>query len=212
MKPLYRKFVLTAHIAFSVGWLGAVAAFLVLAVQSLKIQDAQLMRGFYLALWVTGWYSIVPMCLASLGTGLIQSLGTQWGLFKYYWVSTKFILTVISTLILFAFTRTLGDIGVLAANTGLSLDELRNLSQSPVLHSSGGLLILLVNTILSIYKPWGKTRYGRRQQREQSGESQSDYRTTGTPWYFYILIGLGVLVLAFVVLHFAKGGMGQRGH
>ena len=212
MKPPLRKFLLTAHIVFSVGWLGAVAAFLVLAVQSLKIQDAQIVRGFYLSLWITGWYLIVPLCLASLGTGLIQSLGTQWGLFKYYWVSTKFILTVISTLILFAFTRTLGDIGVLAANAGLSLDELRNLSQSPVLHSSGGLLVLLVNTILSIYKPWGRTRYGGRKQREQSGESPSDYQTTGTPWKLYILIGLGVLVLAFIILHFAKGGTGQHGH
>jgi len=69
-----RKLALTAHITFSVGWLGAVAGFLALAVHGLTIQDAQLVRGFYLAMGVIGWYVIVPLCLASLATGLIQSL------------------------------------------------------------------------------------------------------------------------------------------
>jgi hypothetical protein len=162
MTPAVRKLALAAHITTSVGWLGAVAGFLALAVHSLTIQDAQILRGFYLAMGIIGWYVIMPLCLASLATGVIQSLGTQWGLFRHYWVSAKFILTVVSALILFAFTRTLGDIGVLAADATLPVTELRKLSQSPVLHSGGGLLVLLVNTILSVYKPWGRTRYGLR--------------------------------------------------
>ncbi len=32
MTPIVRKFALTAHITFSVGWLGAVAGFLALAI------------------------------------------------------------------------------------------------------------------------------------------------------------------------------------
>lgn len=202
MKPRLRRLALAAHITFSVGWLGAVAGFLALALQSLKIQDAQLMRGFYLALWVTGWYVIVPLCLASLATGLVQSLGTQWGLFRHYWVSTKFILTVVSTLVLFAFTQTLGDIGVLAADTGLSLNELRNLSQSTVLHSSGGLLVLLVNTILSVYKPWGKTRYGLPKQDElDKGLSSNPALSTGKYWGRYILFVVIGLLTLFMILH-----------
>ncbi len=35
------------------------------------------------------------------------------------------------------------------------LDNLRN--PSPVVHSGLALLALLVNTTLSVYKPWGKT-------------------------------------------------------
>lgn len=202
MKPPLRRLALAAHITFSVGWLGAVGGFLALAVQSLKIQDAQLMRGFYLALWVTGWYVIVPLCLASLATGLIQSLGTQWGLFRHYWVSTKFILTVVSTLVLFAFTRTLGDIGVLTADAGLSVDELRNLSQSPVLHSSGGLLVLLVNTILSVYKPWGRTRYGLRKQGEPNkGLSSNPDSSAEKHWGRYILFVIIGLLALFVIMH-----------
>jgi len=207
MTASIRKLALTAHITSSVGWLGAVAGFLALAVHGLTIQDAQLVRGFYLAMWVMGWYVVVPLCLASLATGLIESLGTQWGLFRHYWVLTKFILTVVSTLILFGFTQTLSHIGVLAADTTMPIDELRSLSQSPILHSGSGLLVLLVNTTLSVYKPWGRTRYGRRKQDERNqGLLSNRNSSTGKHWGRYILFGLVGLLLLFVVLHLSLRG------
>jgi hypothetical protein len=202
MTPFIRKFALTMHITFSVGWLGAAAGFLALAVHGLTIQDAQLMRGLYLAMEVTGWYVIVPFCLASLATGLVVSLGSAWGLFRHYWVSAKFLLTIVSTLILFGFTQTLTSIGVLSADTTMPVEELHRLSQSPVIHSGGGLLVLLMNTTLSVYKPWGRTRYGLRKQHEQSkGLSSNRISSTKKIWGRYILIGLISLFLLFVVLH-----------
>lgn len=39
MTPRLRKFALTAHVTSSVGWLGAVATFLALAVVGLTSQD-----------------------------------------------------------------------------------------------------------------------------------------------------------------------------
>jgi len=202
MTPAVRKFALTTHIAFSVGWLGAVAGFLALAVAGLTSQDTQMVRAAFLAMNVTGWYVIVPLCLASLLTGLVMSLGTKWGLFRDYWVTVKFLLTIISTLILFGFTQTLNNIGVLAANTTIPIDELRNLSQSPVIHSGGGLLVLLVNTTLSVYKPWGRTRYGRRKQHEQNeGLSSNRIISTRERWGRYILLGIISLLVLFLALH-----------
>ncbi|MCY9666404.1 hypothetical protein M5X11_15785 [Paenibacillus alginolyticus] len=80
MRPHVRKFALTVHVTSSVGWLGAVAVFLVLAIAGLTSTDAQLVRAVYLAMELTTRFVIVPMCLASLLTGLISSLGTEWGL------------------------------------------------------------------------------------------------------------------------------------
>lgn len=102
MTPGIRKLALTAHVVSSVGWLGTVAAFLALAVAGLAGRDAQLVRASYLAMELTGWYVIVPLCLASLTTGLVQSLVTPWGLFRHYWVLVKFLITVVSAAILFA--------------------------------------------------------------------------------------------------------------
>lgn len=206
MTPSIRKFALTAHITSAVGWLGAVAAFLVLAIVSLTTQNIQTVRGVYLAMGLTGWYVIVPLCLASLLTGLVMSLGTKWGLFRHYWVLVKFLLTVISTLILFGFTQTLGNIGILAADMTLSVDELRSLSQSPVIHSGGGLLVLLVNTTLSVYKPWGKTRYGLPVQNERNKSLSNPVSSIRKIWKLYILLGLISIFLVFLVLHLASGG------
>src|SRR5207253_218756 len=95
-----RKFALTTHITSSVGWLGSVAAFLALSIAGLRSLDSQVVRSAYLGMHLTTWYVIVPLCLASLFTGLVEGLGTPWGLFRHYWVVTKLLLTVFATIIL----------------------------------------------------------------------------------------------------------------
>jgi ABC-type anion transport system duplicated permease subunit len=89
LTPSLRKLTLTVHVMSSVGWFGAVAAFLALAVAALTSQDAQLVRSADLAMDLTAWFVIVPLCFASLLTGLVSSLGTHWGLFRHYWVACK---------------------------------------------------------------------------------------------------------------------------
>jgi hypothetical protein len=141
---------------------------------------------------------IVPLCLAAVLTGLIVSLGTPWGLFRYYWVVLKLVITVIAALILFGFTQTLGSLGELAANRALSIEQLRDLNQSPALHSGGGLLALLVTTSLAVYKPWGMTRFGSRTDR---------ISTRSAPWGLYVMLGIGGLILLLLVLHISNGGL-----
>ena len=208
MTPRLRRFALTAHVTFSVGWLGTAASFLALAIAALTSGDMETIRGSYLAMELTGWYVVVPFCLASLITGLVLSFGTPWGLFRHYWVLLKFLITIISVLILFGFTQTLGSLGDLAANATLSMDQLRNLSQSPALHSGGGLLVLLVATILAVYKPWGLTRYGR--LKRDTGSTSNAISSTSLPWRFYLLLGTIGSILLFLVLHLIAGG--PRGH
>ncbi len=119
MTPWLRKFALTAHVTFSVGWLGAVAGFLALAVAGLTSQDAQMVRAAYLAMELIGWFVIVPLSLASLLTGLVQSLGTQWGLFRHYWVLVKFLLTVVATLVLLVHMQPISYMAGVAAETDI---------------------------------------------------------------------------------------------
>jgi hypothetical protein len=79
-----RKLALTTHVSTSVGWLGAVAAFLALSIAGVSSQDSQIVRAAYLAMHLTTWYVIVPLCFASFLTGVIESLGTPWGLLRHY--------------------------------------------------------------------------------------------------------------------------------
>jgi DMSO/TMAO reductase YedYZ heme-binding membrane subunit len=75
--------VLTAHVVSSVGWLGGVAVFLALSVAGVTSEDPQVVRAAYIAMESIGWLVLVPLSLASLLTGLVQSLGTKWGLFRH---------------------------------------------------------------------------------------------------------------------------------
>lgn len=165
LAPGPRRFVLTAHIASSVGWLGAVAAFLALAVVGLTGDDVELLRGAYLAMEPITRFALVPLALASLGTGIVQSLGTHWGLFRHYWVLVKFVLAIVAALVLLRYTQTIGHLAATAADGTTPAGELRALAASPVVHAAGGLAVLLTTTVLSVYKPRGMTRYGRRRRR-----------------------------------------------
>src|ERR671918_1018326 len=100
MTPSLRKFVLTAHVTFSVGWLGGVVAYLALSVAAMTSQDAQTVRAAWIAMELTGWYAIVPLALASVLTGLVMALGTTWGLFRHYWVLFSLVLTILANVVL----------------------------------------------------------------------------------------------------------------
>src|SRR5690348_12939590 len=99
MPPGFRKGALTAHVTASLGWFGAVAAFLALALVGLTSQDVQLVRAAYPAMELITRFVIVPLAVASLLTGVVSSLGTKWGLFRYYWVLLKLVITILATLI-----------------------------------------------------------------------------------------------------------------
>ena len=168
MEPGLRKFALTAHVTCSVGWLGAVATFIALAVTGLASQDAQTVRAVYLAMEATGWFVLVPLSFASLGTGLVQSLGTQWGLFRHYWVLFKLLINAFATIVLLLYMQTLDHFAAVAADASLPADDRGLLrSPSPLLHASVALVLLLVATTLAVYKPQGVTPYGQRKQRER---------------------------------------------
>lgn len=160
-----RKLSLTAHVTFSVGWLGAVAGFLALAVSALTSTDAQIVRSSYVAMELTARFAIVPLCLASLLSGLVQSLGTSWGLFRHYWVLFKLLINVFATIVLVMHLSALRFFADAAADITVTNSGILALrSASPVIHAGGALFLLVVATTLAVYKPRGMTPYGWRKQ------------------------------------------------
>ena len=169
MAPRLRKLALTAHVAASVGWLGAVVVFLALAVIGLTSQDAQTVRGAYLVMEPAAWLVLVPLAVASLVTGLVQSLGTPWGVIRHYWVVFKLLINVFATIVLLLYMETFHYLADVAAASD-DLVVMRN--ASPLLHAVLALLVLLAATVLAVFKPRGMTPYGQRQQRERRTESR----------------------------------------
>jgi hypothetical protein len=214
LTPSLRKLALTAHVTSSVGWLGAVASFLVLAVSGLIGKDVQMVRSAYLATELTTWFVIVPLAFASLLTGLVIALGTPWGLFRHYWVLVKFMLTVLATTLLLLHTQPIGRLAAVARETTVAGADMRALQTQIVGDAVAALLALLVNVTLSIYKPLGMTAYGRRRQEVQREPppTRGGAREGAPVWITVLAMLIAGLIVTFVLLHLAGSGLGALHH
>jgi len=168
-----RKALLTVHVSCSVGWLGAVLVFLVLAVIGLVSTDPQQVRAVYLSLDLTVWYVIVPLCFAALITGVLQSWGTTWGFLRHYWVLIKLLLTVAATVALLVHTRPVEFLAGEAARMDLAGGDLVQARVQLIAAAAAAVLVLLAATVLSIFKPRGLTRYGLRRLERQQHQNQT---------------------------------------
>jgi hypothetical protein len=142
------------------GWLGAVAAYLALAITGLTTREGSMASVAYRAMEVIGWLVIVPCSLTALLSGLVQALGTEWGLFRHYWIVAKLALTVPATAILLLHIPSVSRMARLALDAALATGDFVQLRTQLVVHAVGGLLVLLTITALSIYKPWGRIGNG----------------------------------------------------
>jgi len=164
MAPGIRKLALVVHLVFSVGWIGAVVVYVVLGISAVTSKDAQTVRAAWIALELTGWSAIVPLALGSLLTGVVMALGTPWGLFRHYWVLITLVLTLFSTIVLLLHMPTVSALAHVAREAdGAVLGGLGG----DLFHPGVGLLVLLVITVLNVYKPQGLTPYGWRKQQER---------------------------------------------
>lgn len=170
MRPAVRKAALVAHVCSSVGWFGAVAAFLALAAIPWGSRDESVVRAGYLAMDVTARYAIVPLAVSSLATGLLSSLGTTWGLVRHWWVLVKLALTAVATVVLLAQLAPLDVLAATAAGGDVACARCASIGLSLVVHAVGGMFVLLAATALAVYKPRGLTRFGhRRTARAKAG-------------------------------------------
>jgi hypothetical protein len=193
MTPRLSKALLTSHITFSLGWLGAVAVFLALAITGLTSDDILLARASLIAMEISAWFVIVPFCLTSLFTGVIQASMSRWGLFKHYWVVVKLFLTVTSTALLLLHMKPISYLAGVA--TAPSFSNSQNSVQliDLIVKAGAAILVLLFITAISVYKPWGKVQFAGLQGKRS--------------WKFYALIALIGLVLLGIIKHLFGGEM-----
>ena len=164
MSPSVRKPALATHLAFSVGWVGAVVAYLALGIAAVSTEDPETVRAAWVGMEVTGWYAVVPLAVGSLLTGTAMALGSRWGLFRHYWVLFSFALTALSTLVLLVH---MPDVSTQArVARGADVATLQSLG-GDLLHPALGLGVLLTILALNVYKPPGLTRYGWRKQNKR---------------------------------------------
>lgn len=201
MSPAFRKALLTAHVVSSVGWIGAVAAFLALALVGHRAGAASV-AGIYGAMDTIGLSVIVPASLLAVATGIVQALVTQWGLVRYRWVVTKLVLGLLATAALLLHQFTAVAEASRRASAGVPVGTL---ASQLVVDAALAIVVLVIATVLSIYKPWGMTRYGQR-RRDASPGAEPLPRSARLG-----VVVACVLVLAFMILHLLGHGFHHGG-
>lgn len=156
--PEARRALLVLHVATSVGLIGAVAAFLLLAVLAVAGGGLVLAQSAYPAMDALARLLILPLAVVSVTVGVLQSSVTLWGLSRHWWVLAKLVLSLLVLGVLFL---QMEGIRLAAATSADRLESLARLRWSFVLHASGGLAVLCAALILSVYKPKGRTPWGR---------------------------------------------------
>ena len=224
MTPTLRKTLFTAHVALSVGWIGAVAAYLVIAITGLTTADDGLARAAYRVMELLGWWVIVPSSFAALASGLVQSVATDWKLTRYYWILAKLVLTVVATLVLLRHMHAVGNMAAIAADPLRTLADLRAERTQLVVHPAGGIVVLLIITAISVFKPWGLTPFARREREHRPAAvatrkgPAAAFAAEVTPprgritisttlWRLCVAHAIVGAVVLGVVLHLSGGGM-----
>jgi hypothetical protein len=115
---------------------------------------------------------LLPVAFFTLVSGLVLSLGTQWGLARHRWVYVKFWLTLATvTATAFALRPGLGST-VSAVAAGEPLPDATGLMMGPIVSLSAYVFM----TVISVLKPWGLTRRGRRLRAESARPRSGDIR------------------------------------
>jgi hypothetical protein len=158
--PTTRKWLLLLHIVVSVGWLGLNVGNLTLAITGLTTDDAGTQHAAFKAMHLIGGTLLVPVSLLAFTSGLALSLLTRWGLFRHRWVLVKFTLTLIAVVLIpVSLLPGLRELSAMVDAT--APDRLTDAGGVGLDLLAAGLVsttMYLTNAVLSVMKPWGRTR------------------------------------------------------
>ncbi|MFI9170136.1 DUF2269 family protein [Streptomyces lincolnensis] len=163
-RPARRAF-LVVHVASSASWLGLTLGLLALGVTAATTGSAVTVEASVRAMQLFADWLLLPVAFLTLLSGVVLSLGTPWGLARHRWVWTKFWLTLATiTATVFALRPGVNS-AVAAVAAGGPLPDAGDVLFGPVVSLSAYVFM----TVISVLKPWGPTRRGRRLRESARG-------------------------------------------
>lgn len=152
-----RKGFLVAHIVSAGAWIGLDVVMAVLVFTAMLTDSTATAATCYQALRLVAVWPLLIASLVCLASGVVLGLGSKYGLVRYWWVAVKLVLNVLlTTLGVVALRPGVDEAAVygrlLAA--GEATGPVPDLVYPPIVSP----LCLLIAVVLSVYKPWGRTR------------------------------------------------------
>jgi len=160
-----RRVWLTLHIGVSAGWLGVALTMTALAITGVVTDSHSVRHGAYELLHIVDLAAAIPSMALSIITGLVVSLGTKWGLVKHWWVLVKFGISLTIPVIAGTLESSLAD--ELAIRTADPAGQPGGVGIALTVCLASFTAALWIATILSVVKPWDRTRWGRAAEARQ---------------------------------------------
>lgn len=157
-----KKWILCIHILFAAIMFGVTIAFLILSITAAVTTDEDVLKASYISMHLLAKTSVKASTIGTIVTGVMLSLFTHWGLFRYYWLIVKELLTFLS-IGLSIVGIYLWSLKAVSITTVQGLNSLHNpefLVNRTYLFIGISLQIVSLITIfiLSVFKPWGKRK------------------------------------------------------
>jgi hypothetical protein len=173
----FRRLLLALHLGCSIGWIGAVCAYLALAFAVPAAGDPEVVRAAWIGMDLVGWYAVLPLAGGALLTGVVLGVVTKWGLLRHYWVVISLLGTALLTSVL---VFHMPDVSAQADIARAANDEHLLTMRSDIAHAVTGLVLLLGILVLNIFKPKGLTRYGWRKERAERAHAAARQTAAST--------------------------------
>ncbi|WP_217168407.1 DUF2269 family protein [Streptomyces sp. AC512_CC834] len=161
-----RRVSLVVHVVAAACWLGLTLGLLALGLTAATTASPVTVEASVRCMKLFADWLLLPLALLTLASGLVLALGTPWGLARHRWVFTKFWLTLATTTATVFALRPGVNSAVTAVAAGESLPDAGDVLFGPVVSLSAYVLM----TVISLLKPWGLTRRGRRLRAGPAGD------------------------------------------
>jgi hypothetical protein len=141
-----------------VGWLGLSLGMVTLAMTGLLAESHAVRHGAYAIFHIFDLVIVIPSVVLAIVTGMVVAFGTPWGLVKHWWVLTTFVISLSIPAAAAVEHRWFAE---LVARTADPAARPGSLGVWLAVVVGCFAVLLWTATILSIFKPWGRTWWGR---------------------------------------------------
>jgi uncharacterized membrane protein len=149
------------HIVTGVSWMGTDIALAILVFGALCLDDAERIAANYLAVSYIGVIAVPVLAIAMTVSGIILSIGSGLGLLKHWWVLVKLVISLVLRVLVYAALlpelRTLPDMVEMGASADEARGQLGPTTTELLFPPIVSFTMMAVASLLSIFKPWGKT-------------------------------------------------------
>ncbi|WP_456409126.1 FMN-binding protein [Caldithrix abyssi] len=158
LKTSGKKILLTIHITMVSIWLGSLTSILLLQIGKRALTSAHffLVDRFIFAIFDS---VIMYIAIAVAISGLLFSMFTNWGFFKFHWITIKWItIFLLAGIIIFLASPSINSMAAISDifrhECESNLDYLK-FESNVVLFTAIQLVTLVLLILLSVFKPWG---------------------------------------------------------